>query len=54
MFHPGRDVLSYSDTFVLNQLLYTPLRLLGVEPFMAFQLCLIALTGDRLRRHVRH
>jgi hypothetical protein len=59
MFHPSSDVLSYSDTFVLDQLLYAPLRLIGVEPFLAYQLCLIALTGVGyaavaiiLRRHV--
>jgi hypothetical protein len=59
MFHPTTDVLSYSDTYLLDQLLYTPLRLLGVEPFVAYQLCLIALTAVgyaavtiMLRRHV--
>ena len=40
MFHPVSNVLSYSDTFLLDQLLYTPLRMLGVEPFIAYQLCL--------------
>jgi hypothetical protein len=59
MFHPVSDVLSYTDTFLLDQLLYTPLRMVGVEPFVAYQLCLIALTGVGyasvamiLRRHV--
>jgi hypothetical protein len=58
-FFPADDVLSYSDTFVLNTVLYVPLRLIGVDPFVAVQLCVIALTGLGfaavyllLRRHV--
>jgi hypothetical protein len=59
MFHPQTGVLAYSDTFVLDQVLYTPLRLIGVEPFLAYQLCLLALTAVGyaslyriLRRHL--
>jgi hypothetical protein len=45
VFFPAHDVLSYSDTFALNALLYVPLRVVGVDPFVAFQLCLMALTA---------
>ena len=58
-FFPAHDVLSYADTFAVNALLYVPLRVVGVDPFVAVQLCLMALTALAffsvyvlLRRHV--
>ena len=45
VFHPATGVLSYADTFVLDLPVYVPLRLVGVPPLVAFQLCLVALTA---------
>lgn len=44
MFHPVHGTLGYSDTFALSQLVYVPLRAVGVESFAAFQLTLIGYT----------
>jgi hypothetical protein len=45
MFFPAEGTLGYSDTFVLNQIVYAPLRFVGFDQFVAFQLTLIALTA---------
>ncbi|WP_439115933.1 hypothetical protein [Ilumatobacter sp.] len=45
MFAPARDTLGYSDTFALDIVLYAPLRLVGFDQFVAFQLTLVALTA---------
>jgi hypothetical protein len=45
MFFPAEGTLGYSDTFFLNQLVYVPLRFVGFDQFVAFQLTLIALTA---------
>lgn len=59
MFHPVSGVLGYSDTNLLNTVLYAPFRLAGAEPFLATQLTLIGLSAIGfaamylvLRRHV--
>ncbi len=44
MFHPVDGTLGYSDTFIVNQAVYAPLRLLGADPFVSFQVGLIVLT----------
>jgi hypothetical protein len=43
-FYPVKGLLGYTDTFFLWQVLYAPLRLLGADPFLAFQLTLVALS----------
>jgi hypothetical protein len=40
-FFPERATLGYSDTFALNTWAYIPLRALGVESFLAFQLTVL-------------
>ena len=44
MFFPVRDTLGYSDAYLLDALIYIPARLLGADPFLSFQLTLIALS----------
>lgn len=44
MFFPVTDDLGYSDALVLFQVTYLPLRFLGVDQFVAFELTLMALT----------
>ena len=43
-YYPTRGVLGYSDTFFLWQVFYAPLRLLGAEPFLSFQLTIVAMS----------
>lgn len=43
-FYPAKDVLGYTDTFFLWQVVYAPLRALGSDPFLAFQLSIVALS----------
>jgi hypothetical protein len=43
-FYPTKGVLGYTDTFFLWQLVYAPFRLLGADPFLAFQLSIVALS----------
>lgn len=42
-FHPTGTTLGYSDTFVLNEVLYAPLRLIGLDRYAALQWTLILL-----------
>jgi hypothetical protein len=46
-YFPTRGVLGYTDAFLLNQIFYAPLRLMGVEQLLAMQLTfmLLSLTG---------
>ena len=37
-FYDTPGTLGYSDAFVLNEVLYAPLRLLGADPFLALEL----------------
>ena len=41
--YPSTKTLGFTDTYFLDTLLYAPLRALGVEPFLAFQLTAILL-----------
>lgn len=43
-FYPAKGVLGYADTTLLYQVFFAPLRLLGAEPFLAFQLTIIAMS----------
>ena len=43
-FYPVKGVLGYCDTFFLNQVIYAPLRALGADFLLAFQLTLVGLT----------
>ena len=43
-FYPAKGLLGYTDTFFLFQIFFAPFRVLGAEPFLAFQLTLIALS----------
>ncbi|MDO8391271.1 MAG: hypothetical protein Q7V57_12355 [Actinomycetota bacterium] len=40
-FHPVDTTLGYSDTFLLNQVLYTPLRVIGLDRYAALQWTII-------------
>lgn len=44
MFFPVTDDLGYSDALLLFQVTYAPLRLLGVDPFISFEVTLMVLT----------
>jgi hypothetical protein len=44
MFYPKSGVLGYSDAFLLDVPLYAPLRLLGCDPFLSYQLTWVALS----------
>ncbi|MET3805828.1 hypothetical protein ABIB25_002836 [Nakamurella sp. UYEF19] len=43
-FFPARGVFGYSDTFVLNEVFYAPLRLIGLDQFVAYEWTLVLLT----------
>jgi hypothetical protein len=43
-FYPTKGVLGYTDTFFLWQPVYAPFRLFGADPFLAFQLSIVALS----------
>lgn len=43
-FYPTKGVLGYTDTFFLWQLFSVPFRVLGADPFLAFQLTIVALS----------
>lgn len=43
-FYPVKGLLSWSDTFALYQVFYTPLRLLGCDAFLALQLTIVLLS----------
>ena len=46
-FFPAKGTLGYSDTLVLNQIFYAPLRAIGLDSFLAFEwtLSLLSLVG---------
>lgn len=44
-YYPQKNVLGYTDTFLLNQVFFAPLRALGVERFLALQLTFILMTA---------
>jgi hypothetical protein len=43
-FYPVKGVLGYTDTFFLYEIFFAPFRLLHAEPFLAFQLTIIAMS----------
>lgn len=43
-FHPVRHTLGYSDTFVLDQVLYAPLRAIGLDRYLATQWTVVLLS----------
>jgi hypothetical protein len=43
-FHPIKGVLGWADTFLLYEIFYAPLRLLGFDSFLALQITLILLS----------
>ncbi|MEQ1701041.1 MAG: hypothetical protein ABMA25_13085, partial [Ilumatobacteraceae bacterium] len=43
-FHPTSGTLGYSDTFVINEVFYAPLRALGLDRYSALQVTMILLT----------
>ena len=43
-FFPARGALGYTDVFLLNQVFYAPLRLVGVEQLLATQLTFMLLS----------
>jgi hypothetical protein len=45
IFYPQPNVLGFSDAFLIDLLPYSALRLLGLDPFLAMQLLLIALSA---------
>jgi len=44
-FFNQTKTLGYSDAFILDQLMYVPLRVLGVEPFLALSLLAMVLSA---------
>jgi hypothetical protein len=42
-FYPLKGLLGWSDTFLLYEIFYAPLRLLGCDPFLALQITMILL-----------
>ncbi|MEI7546733.1 MAG: hypothetical protein WCK21_01555 [Actinomycetota bacterium] len=43
-YHPATDTLGYSDTFLLDEVVYAPLRLLGFDRYAATQWTIILLS----------
>ncbi len=43
-YYPVKGVLGYTDTMFLYEIFFTPFRLLGAEPFLAFQLTIVAMS----------
>jgi hypothetical protein len=43
-FYPVKGILGYTDTMFLYQIFFTPFRILHAEPFLAFQLTIIAMS----------
>ena len=44
-FYPAKNVLGYSDTFLLTGIPYTVLRFFGLDPYLSLQLVLISLSS---------
>lgn len=44
-YYPAKGVLGYSDTLLLNEVFYAPLRAANLDPFLAFQWTLIGLSA---------
>lgn len=44
MFYPQHGVLGYSDAFLLNVLIYAPFRMMGIDPYLSYQIVWVTLT----------
>src|SRR6266478_670526 len=44
MFFPIKGTLGYSDAYLLDGLIYVPLRIMGLDPFLSFELLCIGLS----------
>ncbi len=44
-FTPTPNTLGLTDTYLIDQVVYAPFRLLGADPYLAYQLTAIALTA---------
>jgi hypothetical protein len=44
MFFPIKGTLGYSDAYLLDGLIYVPLRLIGLDPFLSFELLCIGIS----------
>ena len=44
MFFPVKGTLGYSDAYLLDGLIYVPLRVMGVDPFLSFELLCIGIS----------
>jgi hypothetical protein len=44
IFYPLKGVLGYTDTYFLNEVIYAPLRAMGLDQFLAFQWTLILMS----------
>jgi hypothetical protein len=43
-FYPTKGTLGYTDTFLLNEVFYAPLRAVGLDPFVAYQWTIVAMS----------
>lgn len=41
MFYPVKNTLGYSDTYLLDALIYVPMRVFGFDPYLSFEIVLI-------------
>lgn len=44
MFFPIKGTLGYSDAYLLDGLIYVPLRIIGLDPFLSFELLCIGIS----------
>jgi len=44
-YYPQRDVLGYSDAFLLDAVPYTTLRLIGLDPYLSITAMFVVLSG---------
>src|SRR5437868_4375645 len=44
MFFPVKGTLGYSDAYLLDGLIYVPLRVVGLDPFLSFELLCVGLS----------
>ena len=44
MFFPVKGTLGYSDAYLLDGLIYVPLRMIGLDPFLSFEILCVGLS----------
>ena len=44
MFFPIKGTLGYSDAYLLDGLIFVPLRIIGLDPFLSFELLCIGIS----------